>query len=97
MLFIFVLLFPPHPTPLRSQAFVTMQSIMLAMGSVGQEKPQCAIRVETKHLDRSYSILCCLFSYFSFLPTLLPSHFHAFVAMQFIMLAMWSVGLGELA
>ena len=27
-----------HPTPLHSQAFVAMQSIMLAMGSVGQEK-----------------------------------------------------------
>ena len=51
-----------HPTPLRSQAFVAMQSIMLAMGSVGQEKLACAIRVEMNHLERSYSTLCCSIS-----------------------------------
>ena len=51
-----------HPPPLRSQAFVAMQSIMLAMGFVGQEKLECAIRVEMKHLERSYSTLCGLIS-----------------------------------
>ena len=34
-----------HPTPLRSHAFVAMQSIMLEMGSVGQGKLLYAIRV----------------------------------------------------
>ena len=34
-----------HATPLRSHAFVAMQSIMLEMGSVGQEEPACATRV----------------------------------------------------
>ena len=34
-----------HPTPLCSHAFVAMHSIMLVMGSVGQEKLACAIRV----------------------------------------------------
>ena len=48
-----------HPTPLRSQAFVAMQSIMLAMGPVGQMKLACAWRVVMKHLERSYSTLCC--------------------------------------
>ena len=48
-----------HPTPLRSQAFVSMQYIRVAMGSVGQEKLACAIRVETKNLERSYPTLCC--------------------------------------
>ena len=33
------------PPPLRSHAFVAMQSIMLAMGSVGQGKLACAIKV----------------------------------------------------
>ena len=33
-----------HPTPLRSHAFVAVQSLMLAMGSVGQEKFACAIK-----------------------------------------------------
>ena len=33
-----------HPIPLRSHAFVAMQSIMLEMGSVGQGKLACAIR-----------------------------------------------------
>ena len=51
-----------HPTPLRSQAFVAMQSIIPAFVSVGQEKFSCAIRAETKHLERSYSILCCSIS-----------------------------------
>ena len=51
-----------NPPPLHSQAFVAMQSIILAMGSVGQEKLACAIRVETKHLERSYSTLCCSIS-----------------------------------
>ena len=50
------------PTPLRSHAFVAMQYIMLAMGYTGQEKLACAIRVEMKHLERSYSTLCCLIS-----------------------------------
>ena len=34
-----------HPTPLRSHAFVAMHPIMLAIGSVGQEKLACAIKV----------------------------------------------------
>ena len=34
-----------HPTPLRSYAFVALLSIMLAMGSVGQEKLPCAMKV----------------------------------------------------
>ena len=34
-----------HPTPLRSHTFVAMQSIMLAMGSKGQEKLACTIKV----------------------------------------------------
>ena len=33
-----------HPTPLRSDAFVAMQSIMLEMGSVGQEELACSLR-----------------------------------------------------
>ena len=36
---------PLSPTPLRSHAFVAMQSIMLAMGSVGQVKLACAINI----------------------------------------------------
>ena len=43
----------------RSHAFVAMQSIMLEMRSVGQGKLACAIRAELKHLERSYSTLCC--------------------------------------
>ena len=31
---------------------------MFAMGSVGQEKLACAIKVTMKHLERSYSTLC---------------------------------------
>ena len=34
-----------YPTPLRSHAFMAMLSIMLAMGSVGQEKIPCAMKV----------------------------------------------------
>ena len=34
-----------YPTPLRSHASVAMLSIMLAMGSVSQEKLPCAIKV----------------------------------------------------
>ena len=45
MLFSFRYLVLCHPTPLRSHAFVAMQSIMIAMGSVGQEKLACAIKV----------------------------------------------------
>ena len=33
-----------HPAPLRSHAFVAMQSIMLEMGSVAQEELACALR-----------------------------------------------------
>ena len=33
------------PPPLRAHAFVTMQSIMLEMGSVGEEELACALRV----------------------------------------------------
>ena len=55
----FPIFFLCHPTPLRTQAFVAMQSIMLAMGSVGQMMLAYAIRVEMKHLERSYSTLCC--------------------------------------
>ena len=43
MLFSFGYLVIYHPTPLRSHAFVAMQSIMLAMGSVCQGKLACAI------------------------------------------------------
>ena len=45
MLFSFRYLVLCHPTPLRSHAIVAMQSIMLAMGFVGQEKFACAIKV----------------------------------------------------
>ena len=45
MLFIFVLLFLPHPTPSHSHAFVAMQYIMLAMGSVGVGELACGIKV----------------------------------------------------
>ena len=45
ILFSFGYLVIYHPTPLRSHAFVAMQSIMLEMGSVGQGKLACAIRV----------------------------------------------------
>ena len=45
ILFSFGYLVIYHPTPLRSHAFVAMQSIMLEMGSVGQAKLACAIRV----------------------------------------------------
>ena len=48
-----------HPTPLRSHAILAMYSIMLAMGSVGQEKLASAIKVCLKHFERSYSTLCC--------------------------------------
>ena len=44
MLFTFGYLVLYHPTPLRSHAFVAMQSIMLVMGSVGQGKLACAIK-----------------------------------------------------
>ena len=53
-----------HPTPLRSQAFVAMNSIMLAMGSVGREKLACATMVQMKHLERSYSTFCRKFPIF---------------------------------
>ena len=43
MLFTFRHLVICHPVPLRSHACVAMQSIMLEMGSVGQEKLACAI------------------------------------------------------
>ena len=46
MLFNFRYLVLCPPTPLCSHAFVAMQSIMLAMGSVGQEKLACAIMVQ---------------------------------------------------
>ena len=45
MLFSFRYFVLCHPTPLRSHTFVAMHSIMLAMGSVGQEKLACAIKV----------------------------------------------------
>ena len=48
-----------HPTPLLSQPFVAMQSIMLVMGSVCQKKLACAIRVEVKNLEEPDSSLCC--------------------------------------
>ena len=86
-----------HPAPLRSQAFVAMQSIMLAMGSVGQMKLACAIRVEIKHLERSYSTLCCSVSEYFLLCHPTPLRSQAFVAMQSIMLAMGSVGQMKLA
>ena len=41
---------------------MAMQSIMLAMGSVGQEKLACAIMVQMKNLERSYSTFCCSIS-----------------------------------
>ena len=44
MLFTFGYLVICHPIPLRSHAFVAMQSIILEMGSVGQGKLACAIR-----------------------------------------------------
>ena len=45
ILFSFRYLVLCHPTPLSSHAFVAMHSIMLAMGSVDQEKLPCAIKV----------------------------------------------------
>ena len=45
LLFNFWYLVLCHPTPLRSHAFVGMQSIMIAMGSVRQEKLARAIMV----------------------------------------------------
>ena len=52
-----------------------MQSKMLVMGSVGQEKLACAIRVEMKPLERSYSTLCCPISDILFFVTPpLPPH-----------------------
>ena len=44
MLFSFGYFVIYHPTPLRSHAFVAMQSIMLEMESVSQGKLPCAIR-----------------------------------------------------
>ena len=44
MLFNLAYLVICHPTPLRSHAFVAMQSIMLEMEFVGQGKLACAIR-----------------------------------------------------
>ena len=49
-------------TSLRSLSFVTLQSMKAAMGCMGQEKLACAIRVEMKHFERSYSTLCCSIS-----------------------------------
>ena len=51
-----------HPTNLRSQAIVAMQSIMLPMGTVCHRKLACAMRVEMKHLKKRYSTLCCWIS-----------------------------------
>ena len=45
MLFSFRYLALCHSTPLRSYAFVAMHSIMLAMGSVGQENLARAIKI----------------------------------------------------
>ena len=61
-----------------SMAFVAMQSIMLAMGSVCQEKLAYAIRMEMKHLEKSYSTLCCSIHdilFFLNQPTCVHSHF----------------------
>ena len=44
ILFSFRYLVLCQPTPLRSHAFVSMHSIMIAMGSVDQEKLACAIK-----------------------------------------------------
>ena len=56
-----------HFTNSRLQAFVAMQSIMLAMGSVGKKKLACAIRVEMKYwreviqfFDVQFPIFCPL-------------------------------------
>ena len=49
-----------------------------------------------KHLERSYSTLCCCLGYFViYHPN--PLRSHAFVAMQSIMLEIESVGQGKLA
>ena len=45
MLFSFRYLVLCHPTSLRSHAFLAIHSIMLAMGSVGQEKLARAIKI----------------------------------------------------
>ena len=45
ILFSFGYLVLYHPTPLPPHAFVAMQSIMSAMGSVGQGKLACVIKV----------------------------------------------------
>ena len=69
---------------------------MLAMGSVGQEMLAGAIRVEMKHLDRSYSTLCCSVSdIFSFVTP--PPAFTGICGNATIMLAMGSVGQEMLA
>ena len=67
------------------------------MKSLGQEELACAIRVEMKQLERSYSTLRCSASdiFVRCHPTSLRSH--ASVAMQSIMLAMGSVGQEKLA
>ena len=44
ILFSFRYLVLCQPTPLRSHAFVAMHSIMIAIGSVDQEKLACAIK-----------------------------------------------------
>ena len=65
------------PTALPSHAFVAMQSITLAMGSVSQIKLACAIMVQMKHLKRSYSTFCCSISdILSFVPPLPCAHMH---------------------
>ena len=75
---------------------MAMQSIMLAMGSGGQEKLARAIRVEMKHLERSYSTLCCSISdILSFVTP--PLRLQAFAARQSIILAMGSGGQEKLA
>ena len=59
-----------------------MYSIMLAMGSVGEEKLACAIMVQMKHLERRYSTFCCsICDIWSFV-TPPPLRSHAFVAMH---------------
>ena len=86
-----------HPIPLRLLVFVAIQFIMLAMGSVGQEKLACALRVEINHLERNYSTLCCYNFRYLFLCYPTPLCLLAFVAIQSIMLAMGSVGQEKLA
>ena len=58
---------------------------MPLMGYVGQMKLACAIKVEMKHLERSYSTLCCSVSHICSFVTPSPCvHMHLRNAIHYV-------------